>query len=208
MTTDGGKITADHVSRTAYVYVRQSTGDQVQNNLESQRLQYRLVDRARDLGWSKVEVIDDDLGRSAGGSERPGFERLLAAVCAKEAGIVFSTEASRLSRNGREWHTLLEFCGVVDCLLADRETIYDPRLANDRFLLGLQGSVYELELSVLRQRSREAQWQKAGRGELFTTVAIGYVRVGRDRIEMDPDQRVRDAIALVFRKFAEFGSGR
>ncbi len=208
MTTDGGKITADHVSRTAYVYVRQSTGDQVQNNLESQRLQYRLVDRARDLGWNKVQVIDDDLGRSAGGSERPGFEKLLAAVCAKEAGIVFSTEASRLSRNGREWHTLLEFCGLVGCLLADRETIYDPRLANDRFLLGMQGSVYELELSVLRQRSREAQWQKAGRGELFTTVAIGYVRVGRDRIEMDPDQRVRDAIALVFRKFAEFGSGR
>lgn len=208
MTIDGERITAEHVSRAAFVYVRQSTGDQVQNNLESQRLQYRLVDRARELGWSKVEVIDDDLGRSAGGSERPGFQKLLSAVCAKEAGIVFSTEASRLSRNGREWHTLLEFCGVVGCLLGDRDTIYDPRLANDRFLLGMQGSVYELELSVLRQRSREAQWQKAGRGELFTTVAIGYVKVGRDRIEMDPDQRVRDAVALVFRKFAEFGSGR
>ena len=209
MTIDGTKITTEHVSRAAYVYVRQSTGDQVQNNLESQRFQYRMVDRARALGWSNVEVIDDDLGRSAGGSaERPGFQKLLSAVCAKKAGIVFSTEASRLSRNGREWHTLLEFCGVVGCLLGDRETIYDPRLANDRFLLGMQGSVYELELSVLRQRSREAQWQKAGRGELFTTVAIGYVKVGRDRIEMDPDQRVRDAIALVFRKFAEFGSGR
>ena len=208
MTIDGAKITADHLSRAAWVYVRQSTGDQVQNNLESQRLQYGLVDRARELGWSNVEVIDDDLGRSAGGAERPGFQRLLAAVCAKEAGIVFSTDASRLSRNGREWHTLLEFCGVVGCLLGDRETIYDPRLANDRFLLGMQGSVYELELSVLRQRSREAQWQKAGRGELFTSVAIGYVKVGRDRIEMDPDQRVRDAVALVFRKFAEFGSGR
>ena len=208
MTIDGTKITADHVSRAAYVYVRQSTSDQVQNNLESQRLQYGLVERARELGWSRVEVIDDDLGRSAGGGERPGFQRLLAAVCAKEAGIVLSTEASRLSRNGREWHTLLEFCGVVGCLLGDRETIYDPRLANDRFLLGMQGSVYELELSVLRQRSCDAQRQKAGRGELFTTVAIGYVKVGRDRIEMDPDQRVRDAIILVFRKFAEFGSAR
>ena len=208
MMIEGAKITADHVSRSAYVYVRQSTADQVQNNLESQRLQYRLVDRARELGWNNVEVIDDDLGRSAGGTERPGFQRLLAAVCAKEAGIVFSTEASRLSRNGREWHTLLEFCAVVGCLLGDRETIYDPRVANDRFLLGMQGSVYELELSVLRQRSSEAQWQKAGRGELFTTVAIGYVKVGHGRIEMDPDQRVRDAIALVFRKFAEFGSGR
>ena len=103
-------------------------------------------------------MIDDDLGRSAGGSERPGFEKLLAAICAMEAGIVFSTEASRLSRNGCEWHTLLEFCGVVGCLLADRGTIYDPRLADGRFLLGMQGSVCELEISVLRQRSREAQW--------------------------------------------------
>ena len=208
MTIDDARITADHRSRSACVYVRQSTGDQVQNNLESQRLQYGLADRARDLGWSQVEVIDEDLGRSAGGGERPGFERLLAAVCSGTVGIVLSSEASRLSRNGREWHSLLEFCAVVGCLLGDRDTIYDPRLAHDRFLLGLQGSVYELELSVLRQRSREAQWQKAGRGELFTSVAIGYVRVGTDRIEMDPDQRIRDAIALVFRKFAEFGSGR
>ena len=206
--TEGSKVTVDHRSRGACVYVRQSTSDQVRNNLESQRLQYGLVDRARDLGWGDVAVIDDDLGRSAGGAERPGFQRLLAAVCAGEVGIVFSSEASRLSRNGREWHTLLEFCAVVGCLLADRDTIYDPRLANDRFLLGMQGSVYELELSVLRQRSSEAQWQKAGRGELFTTVAIGYVRVGDGRIEMDPDQRVRDAVALVFQKFAEFGSGR
>ena len=206
--TEGSKVTVDHRSRGACVYVRQSTSDQVRNNLESQRLQYGLVDRARDLGWGDVAVIDDDLGRSAGGAERPGFQRLLAAVCAGEVGIVFSSEASRLSRNGREWHTLLEFCAVVGCLLADRDTIYDPRLANDRFLLGMQGSVYEFELSVLRQRSSEAQWQKAGRGELFTTVAIGYVRVGDGRIEMDPDQRVRDAVALVFRKFAEFGSGR
>ena len=208
MTIHDARITADHLSRRACVYVRQSTGDQVRNNRESQRLQYGLVDRVRDLGWSQVEVIDEDLGRSAGGGERPGFERLLAAVCAGALGIVLSSEASRLSRNGREWHTLLELCAVVGCLLGDRDTIYDPRLAHDRFLLGMQGSVYELELSVLRQRSREAQWQKAGRGELFTTVAVGYVKVGTDRIEMDPDQRVRDAIALVFRKFAEFGSGR
>ena len=208
MTMHDPKITAEHLSRGACVYVRQSTGDQVQNNLESQRLQYGLADRARDLGWSRVEVIDEDLGQSAGGGERPGFERLLAAVCSGTVGIVLSSEASRLSRNGREWHTLLEFCAVVGCLLGDRDTVYDPRLAHDRFQLGLQGSVYELELSVLRQRSLEAQWQKAERGELFTTVAIGYVRVGNDRIEMDPDQRVRDAVALVFRKFAAFGSGR
>ena len=143
MTIHDARITADHLSRGACVYVRQSTGDQVRNNLESQRLQYGLVDRVRDLGWSQVEVIDEDLGRSAGGGERPGFERLLAAVCAGALGIVLSSEASRLSRNGREWHTLLELCAVVGCLLGDRDTIYDPRLAHDRFLLGMQGSVYK-----------------------------------------------------------------
>ena len=137
MTIHDARITADHLSRRACVYVRQSTGDQVRNNRESQRLQYGLVDRVRDLGWSQVEVIDEDLGRSAGGGERPGFERLLAAVCAGALGIVLSSEASRLSRNGREWHTLLELCAVVGCLLGDRDTIYDPRLAHDRFLLGI-----------------------------------------------------------------------
>jgi DNA invertase Pin-like site-specific DNA recombinase len=208
MTIDGSKITADHLSRAAYVYVRQSTADQVQHNLESQRLQYALVDRAKALGWSMVELIDDDLGRSAGGVDRPGFRKLLAAVCANQVGLVLSIEASRLARNGRDWHTLLEFCGVVGCLLGDREAVYDPRLPNDRFVLGMQGTLNEMELSMLRQRSWEAQRQKAGRGELFTSVAVGYIRVGRDTIDMDPDQRVRDAIALVFSKFAAFGSVR
>ena len=154
-------------------------------------------------------MIDDDQGTSGNGEvHRPGFERPCADLCAQQVDAVFCFDASRLVRNGREWHTLLEFCAVVGCLLGDRDAVYDPRLAHDRFQLGLQGSVYELELSVLRQRSREAQWQKAERGELFTTVAIGYVKVRNDRIEMDPDQRVRDAVALVFRKFAAFGSGR
>ena len=107
------KITHEHLGRQAIVYIRQSTADQVSNNLESQRRQYGLADRARQLGWSDVAVIDDDLGRSGGGVARPGFEKLLAAICEGRVGAVVSIEASRLARNGRDWHTLLEFCGLV-----------------------------------------------------------------------------------------------
>src|SRR5262249_49940468 len=107
------KITADHLGRGAFVYIRQSTADQLLHNLESRRRQYGLADRARQLGWTTVEVIDDDLGRSGGGINRPGFERLLAAICEGRVGAVFATEASRLARNGRDWHTLIEFCGLV-----------------------------------------------------------------------------------------------
>jgi DNA invertase Pin-like site-specific DNA recombinase len=197
------KITGDHLARSAYVYVRQSTAEQVQNNLESQRRQYGLVDRARQIGWTEVVVIDDDLGRSGGGTARPGFEKLLAAICAGRVGAVLSIEASRLARNGRDWHTLLEFCGLVGTLLVDEEGVYDPRSINDRLLLGMKGTMSEMELSVFRQRSMEAMRQKARRGELFQTVAVGYAKVGKDRIEKDADQRVRDALDLVFRKFAE-----
>jgi DNA invertase Pin-like site-specific DNA recombinase len=119
------KITADHLARGAYVYVRQSTVDQVHSNLESQRRQYGLVDRARQIGWTEVVVIDDDLGRSGGGTARPGFEKLLAAICAGRVGAVLSIEASRLARNGRDWHTLLEFCGLVGTLLVDEEGVYE-----------------------------------------------------------------------------------
>ena len=113
------KISADHLARRAYVYIRQSTPGQVKHNLESQRMQYALADRARSLGWQDVDVIDEDLGVSASGTHRPGFERLLRAVCDGKVGAVFSIEASRLARNGREWHTLLEFCSVVGVLLID-----------------------------------------------------------------------------------------
>ena len=131
------KITADHLARRACVYIRQSTPEQVQHNLESQRRQYALVDRARDLGWHDVDVIDDDLGVSGSGTRRPGFERLLRELCDGHVGAVFSIEASRLARNGRDWHTLLEFCSVVDALLIDAEGVYDPKLTNDRLLLGM-----------------------------------------------------------------------
>src|SRR5207344_3134874 len=202
------KIMPDHRERQAYVYVRQSTPDQLLHNHESRRRQYALADRARTLGWSEVVVVDDDLGRSGGGVERPGFERLLVAICEARVGIVLAVEASRLARNGRDWHTLLEFCGLVGCLLADEDGVYDPRLPNDRLLLGMKGTMSEMELTILRQRAHEALKQKARRGELFMTVAVGYVRSKSDRIEKDPDLRVREALALVFRKFAEMQSVR
>ena len=168
MTGDGTRITAGHLARAACVYVRQSTPGQVRNNLESKRLQYALQTRAKELGWHTVETIDEDLGRSGGGGvERPGFQKLLTAVCESRIGIVLSVDASRLARNGREWHTLLEFCAVVGCLLGDGNSIYDPALPDDRLLLGMKGSVSEMEASVLRQRSHDARRQKAARGELF-----------------------------------------
>jgi Resolvase, N terminal domain len=125
------KIMSEHLARAAFVYVRQSTAYQVVNNLESQRRQYGLVERARHLGWDDVQLVDDDLGRSGGGTARPGFEKLLAAICEGRVGAVVSLEASRLARNGRDWHTLLEFCGLVGTLIVDEEAIYDPRSPND-----------------------------------------------------------------------------
>jgi len=207
MTSD--RITADHLSRSAYVYVRQSTPAQLINNPESRRRQYGLKDRALALGWQNVIIIDDDLGRSGGGAaERHGFEHLLAAVCTRIAGAVLSTEESRLARNGREWHTLLEYCALVGCLIIDENNIYDPKEANDRLLLGVKGAFSELELSILRQRSREALRLKAARGELYGTLPIGYIQTAEDKLEIDPDERVRDAIHLAFDKFSEFGSIR
>jgi excisionase family DNA binding protein len=202
------KISADHLNRRACVYIRQSTPGQVQNNLESQRLQYALGDRARQLGWADVDVIDDDLGCTASGIHRPGFERMLGAICDGKIGAIFSIEASRLARTGRDWHTLLEFCGVVGVLLIDADGIYDPTQINDRLVLGMKGTISEMEVATFRQRAQAALQQKATRGELFRRVAIGYVRTANDRIEKDPDERVRSAIDLVFSKFAELASAR
>ncbi len=202
------RITPEHLARGAFVYVRQSTTDQILHNHESRRRQDALADRARALGWAAVEVIDDDLGRSGSGIARPGFEKLLAAICAGRVGAVVSIEASRLARNGRDWHTLLEFCGPVGTLIVDEDGIYDPRHPNDRLLLGMKGTMSEMELSLFRQRSLEALKQKARRGELFLTVAVGYLKTSHDRIEMDPDLRVREALASVFARFAELQTVR
>jgi DNA invertase Pin-like site-specific DNA recombinase len=203
------KITADHLTRSAYVYIRQSTPGQVHRNHESRRRQYGLAERAKQLGWSDVVVVDDDLAISGDGVKRPGFERLLVAICEGHVGTVLTIEASRLARNGRDWHTLLEFCGLVNCLIIDEDGVYDARLTNDRLLLGMKGTMSEMELSLFRQRVSEARMLKAKRGALFTTIAVGYRKVAHeDQIEKEPDQRVQQAISLVFKKFAEFQSVR
>ena len=202
------KITPEHLRRSAYIYIRQSTLDQLQHNPESRRRQYALEHRAQALGWQEIVILDEDLGRSGSGIERPGFDRLLSAVCKGEVGAVFSIEASRLARNGRDWHTLLEFAGLVNTLLVDEDGIYDPRHPNDRLLLGMKGTLSEMELSTFRQRSQEALKLKAKRGELYTTVAVGYVRTSDDRLEKDPDRRIQESIGLVFAKFRELGSIR
>ena len=132
------KIQKDHLDRAAYIYVRQSSLVQVEQNLESQRRQYGLVERAKELGWRDIRVIDEDLGRSGSGCvERRGFEMLLSEVCQGRAGAVFATEASRFARNGHDWHRLLEFCQIVDTLIVDHDGVYDPKQINDRLLLGL-----------------------------------------------------------------------
>ena len=202
------KITSEHLARGAWVYVRQSTPGQLTHNHESRRRQYGLAERAKQLGWASVEIIDDDLGRSGSGIARPGFERLLAAICDGRVGAVLAIEASRLARNGRDWHALIDFCGLVGTVIVDEDGIYDPRHPNDRLLLGMKGTMSELELSLFRQRSQEALRQKARRGALVLGVAAGYVRVGRDGIDKNPDKRVQAAIQLVFTKFAELQSAR
>jgi len=173
------KIRSTHLERVAYVYVRQSTLHQVRNHLESQRRQYELQHRARELGFRQVEVIDEDLGISGTGTkERPGFGRLLAAVCDGRAGAVLALEASRLARNNRDWHHLIDLCVLTETLVIDADGIYDPRLLNDRLLLGLKGTMSEFELGLLRQRAQEAFRQKVARGEVLFEVPIGYLPIG------------------------------
>jgi excisionase family DNA binding protein len=181
---------------------------QVQHNHESQRRQYGLRERAHLLGWQDVTVVDDDLGRSGSGVTRPGFDRLLTAVGRGDVGAVFAIEASRLARNGRDWHTLLEFCAIVGALIIDEDGIYDPRSSDDQMILGLKGAFSVMESSAIRQRAFEAKLEKAARGELFALIAVGYVLGANGRLEKDPNERTREVVNLVFRKFRELGSVR
>jgi DNA invertase Pin-like site-specific DNA recombinase len=178
-------------------------------NLESQRRQYDLVGEAKRLGFRDIEVIDDDLGRSASGTvARPGFERLVAWLCAGEVGAVLCLDASRLARNGRDWHHLLELCGLVEARVIDPDGVYDPCRANDRLLLGMKGNISEFELSVLRSRMLDAARSKARRGELRISVPVGYVWHRELGLDFDPDQRLQQVIRLIFARFREFGSAR
>ena len=197
------------LKRKAVVYVRQSTQTQVQTNLESQRRQYDLVEVARRYGFTNVEVIDDDLGRSASGSvARPGFDKLVATVCAGEVGAVLCLDASRLARNGRDWHHLLELCGLVGSRVIDTDGIYDPHRPNDRLLLGMKGSISEFELGVLRGRMLDAKHGKALRGDLRISVPIGYIWHREIGLGLDPNLRVQEAVRVVFARFRQLGSAR
>lgn len=203
------KLTPERLARKALVYVRQSKPSQLINNQESTRLQFSLVDRARALGFQQVVMVDDDLGRTGSGLvDRPGFKRLAAEVCSGEVGAVFCVEASRLARNGRDWHLLIDLCGMVGAVLVDLDGVYDPTLTNDRLLLGMKGTISEFELNLFRQRSSEAILQKARRGELQILMSVGFCWTRSGRVEKDPDQRVQQAIELVFRKMTELGSVR
>ena len=209
MTTHDTLLPATVLERKAIVYIRQSTPQQVQSNLESQRRQYELVEVARRRGFTEVEVIDDDLGRSASGAvERPGFDRLVAELCAGEVGAVLCLDASRLARNGRDWHHLLELCGLVEARVIDLDGAYDPCRPNDRLLLGMKGSISEFELGIIRSRMYEAARSKAKRGELRISVPIGYSWDPRIGLSLDPDRRLQEVIMLVFEKFRELGSAR
>jgi DNA invertase Pin-like site-specific DNA recombinase len=209
MTTYDALLPTTVLQRKAVVYVRQSTPQQVQSNLESQRRQYELVEVARRRGFSTVEVIDDDLGRTASGAvERPGFDRLVAAPCAGQVGAVLCLDASRLARNGRDWHHLLELCGLVEARVIDLDGVYDPCRPNDRLLLGMKGSISEFELGIIRSRMYEAARSKARRGELRISAPIGYIWDRHVGLRLDPDHRLQEVIRLVFQKFRELGSAR
>lgn len=203
------KITEQHLRRTAYVYVRQSTLQQVRHNHQGRERQYELVERAEALGFSKTVLIDEDQGCTGSGAvERPGFGNLLVAVCAGEAGAVFALEASRLARNNRDWHHLVDLCAMTETLIIDVQGAYDPRQLDDRLLLGLKGTMSEFELGLFRQRAREAFERKIRNGHALWEMPVGYIRTEEDKIEQTPDLQVQAAIAQVFDKFNELGSGR
>lgn len=203
------KIRPEHLVRSAIVYVRQSTIGQVEHHTESQRRQYSLAETAAAIGFTSVHTIDDDLGRSGSGLvERPGFQKLVAMVCSGSVGAILCIEASRLARNGRDWHHLIDLCALVGALVIDPDGVYDPQLVNDRLLLGLKGSMSEYELNLLRQRGLAARDSKAQRGELRFALPPGYCWNELGQMEIEPDERVCEAIRIVFRKFNELGSAR
>ena len=205
------RLTTTHRAKLAYIYVRQSSLNQVRQHQESTELQYRLVDRAVGLGWphERVHVIDEDLGKSGAGSiERHGFQKLIAEIGLGNAGLVVSLDASRLARNNRDWHQLLELCSVFGVLIADGERLYDPRAYHDRLLLGLSGIMSEAELHQIRMRLHQGERQKASRGELRLPLPAGLAHDRAGLIILNPDEEVRARLLLVFAKFRELQSAR
>ena len=207
--SDGGKLKATHLERSAYLYIRQSTLRQVYENTESTKRQYALKKKAVALGWPEDSIItiDNDLGVSGTSSGlREGFKKLVAEVGMGYAGIVVSIEVSRLSRNSSDWLRLLEICAITDTLIMDEDGIYDTNDFNDRLLLGLKGTMSEAEIHFLHARMRGGMISKARRGELKRALPAGYVYNGDDKIVMDPDLGVQNSINMVFKTFKRTGS--
>jgi DNA invertase Pin-like site-specific DNA recombinase len=205
------KIRAQHLERQAYIYIRQSTLQQVTQHLESQALQYQLVQRAQALGWSEgqVVVIDDDLGKSAiSASDRRGFQALVTAVGMAQVGIILATDVSRLARNCSDWYRLLDLSSMFGTLIGDASEVYDPRDYNDRLLLGLEGTISEAHWHNMRRQLHTALLNKAQRGELAIRLPVGYDRDEEGQVVLCPDQEVQNAIGMVFDQFERLGSAR
>ena len=198
------KVTTEHLAKIAYVYVRQSTLSQVIHHGESTEMQYALVSRAVNLGWpqDRIQVIDEDLGKSAASAEnRQGFQSLLAEIGLGKVGIVISLDASRLSRKSTDWYQLLELCSVFGTLIADSESLYDPRIYGDRLLLGLTGMMSEAELHQIKLRMHAGARHKAERGELAQSLPVGLMRRPSHEVILNPDAEVQSRLRLVFQKF-------
>jgi DNA invertase Pin-like site-specific DNA recombinase len=205
------RITTTHRAKLAYVYVRQSSPGQVRHHQESTELQYRLVERAALFGWprERVHVIDDDLGKSGTSSrDRHGFQTLIAEVGLGKAGLVMSLDASRLARNNRDWHQLLELCSLFSVLIADGERLYDPGVYHDRLLLGLSGIMSEAELHQIKIRLHQGERQKAARGELRLPLPAGLIHNRDGSVTFNPDEEVQERLRLVFAKFRELRSAK
>jgi DNA invertase Pin-like site-specific DNA recombinase len=203
------KIHDVHLNRLAMVYVRQSTPQQVLENRESRERQYALAQFAERLGWpaERVVVIDEDQGQSGKtAAERSGFQRLMTEVSLNHVGVVLGLELSRLSRSNKDWHQLIDVCGIFNTLLCDQDAVYDPLDSNDRLLLGMRGAMSEYELVTLRNRLLRGSRNKAERGELFLHVPVGYLKMSTGEIVQEPDEQARGMVQLVFDKFEELGS--
>src|SRR5262245_4127962 len=203
------KIRDVHVNRLAMVYVRQSTPQQVLENRESRERQYALAAFAQRLGWpaERVMVIEEDQGQSGKtATDRSGFQRLMTEVSLNHVGVVLGLELSRLSRSNKDWHQLIDGCGIFNTLLCDQDAVYDPLDSNDRLLLGMRGAMSEYELVTLRYRLLRGSRNKAERGELFLHVPVGYLKMSTGEIVQEPDEQARGVVQLVFDKFDELGS--
>lgn len=201
------KIQSSHLEKIAYLYLRQSTPQQLLDHKESPRVQLQLKDKLHQLGFNNVQVIDSDLGKSGGGYvQREGFGRILSEVCHRRVGAVAAWEASRLARNNFEWQNLIRFCQITGTLVIDESGVYDPTNIDDIAMLGIKATMCEYELNILTKRARAGLLEKARRGELYTTIPVGFCLTDDGQLELEPNQRVRKTIALVFHKFSELGS--